>query len=383
MAEERKEVPTGFEEILLFWTLMLKVLKQMDPRKIEFWEFDSVVENALSLDKSKGWDPKKTYEILPILVCYLCRTSMDTNEMMFLHMRLRIQLEQYDKEQLEKKRGLIIETDRKDYVIKWSRKVEEKKDGKAMEKSKIESVDEKKTNCDDKKTLSGGEKNQERKETHGTWKSLHWRGYVFNKVKNDYEFGNKSTKLTRREDWEDLEKKPGMTRTAASLADHYRKHMQNRLYSIEGVDAECLMVIGKAHRVQMTDKVKEALEEKSGMRIQLNSGKKIVHWSHLEDNPPFGFPIFYFFDRQHKETLEEERKVDIQTDEKQYVIGWNKKKAEEKEEESTKDEEDGKGMEKKEASMEEKEKLELLSLEELNENQKVEKKNEKKKKAKG
>ncbi|EGT56144.1 hypothetical protein CAEBREN_11299 [Caenorhabditis brenneri] len=81
--------------------------------------------------------------------------------------------------------------------------------------------------------------------------------YVFSKVKNDNDFGLKSSKLTRKDDWTDLEKKPGMSRTAASLANHYRRHMQNRLYSIEGADAECLMVIGKAHRVQMTDKKKD------------------------------------------------------------------------------------------------------------------------------
>ncbi|CAL2042071.1 unnamed protein product [Caenorhabditis brenneri] len=249
----------------------------MDSRKIEYWEFDSVVENALSLDKSKGWDPEKTYEMLPKLVAYLCRTTMDTKEMMFLHMRLRIQLEQYDKEKLEKKRGLIIETDGKDYVIEWSKKVEEKKDEKAMEKSKIESVDE-------KKTLTGSKKNLERKRGRmGRGKAFTPEQeraileYVFSKVKNDNDFGIKSSKLTRKDDWTNLEKKPGMTRTAASLADHYRKHMQNRLYSIEGVDAECLIVIGKAHGVQMTDKVKEAFEMKYDVKIKVGQ-EKIISW---------------------------------------------------------------------------------------------------------
>ncbi|EGT56115.1 hypothetical protein CAEBREN_15828 [Caenorhabditis brenneri] len=292
MSTKVQKFPEKPEEVLDFRKFMLKVLKQMDSRKIEYWEFDSVGENALSLDMSKGWDPKKTYEILPILVCYLCRTTMDTNDMMFLHMRLRIQLEQYDKEILEIKRGLNIETDFKDYVVKWSKKVEEKKeesvevekDGKAMEKSKIDSVDEKKTYCDDKKTLTGSEKNLEREKGRmGRGKAFTPEQeraiieYVYTKVKNDYDFGIKSSKLTRKDDWTDLEKKPGMTRTAASLADHYRRHMQNRLYSIEGADAECLIAIGKAHGVQMTDKVKEAFERKHSVSITLADGK-IESW---------------------------------------------------------------------------------------------------------
>ncbi|CAL2042069.1 unnamed protein product [Caenorhabditis brenneri] len=204
----------------------------MDSRKIEFWEFDSVVEIALSLDMSKGWDSKKTYEILPKLVCYLCRTTMDTNNMMFLHMRLRIQLEQYDKEKLEKKRGLIIETDRKGYVIKWSRKVEEgrkeaeKKDGNSMEKSKKDSVDEKKTYCDDKRTLKGSEKNLEREKktpesmvkrepfTHE--EEVLMLNFVYSKIEHELKYDLKPSSMATDKAWIELAKRPGMTRTAES-----------------------------------------------------------------------------------------------------------------------------------------------------------------------
>ncbi|CAL2042072.1 unnamed protein product [Caenorhabditis brenneri] len=166
------DYPKGDDQILLFWSYMLKALRNMGPRKLELFEMEGVVALALELDEIDRWTMNATFDELPKLVCYLCRTTMDTNDMMFLHMRLRIQLEQYDKEILEKERGLNIETDCKDYVIKWSKKVEEggkeavgeKKDGNSMEKSKIESVDEKKTDCDDKKTLTGSEKNLERKD---------------------------------------------------------------------------------------------------------------------------------------------------------------------------------------------------------------------------
>ncbi|EGT56160.1 hypothetical protein CAEBREN_24793 [Caenorhabditis brenneri] len=54
--------------------------------------------------------------------------------------------------------------------------------------------------------------------------------------------------------------------------------MKVQLYSIQGVDTGYLLAIGKAHGVSMSDRIKRALEEHSGMSIELDSEMKIVDW---------------------------------------------------------------------------------------------------------
>ncbi|EGT56166.1 hypothetical protein CAEBREN_02715 [Caenorhabditis brenneri] len=121
--------------------------------------------------------------------------------------------------------------------------------------------------------------------------------YAFNKVKNDYDFGNKST--------------------------NYRKHMKVRLYSIQGVDTGYLLAIGKAHGVSMSDRIKRALEEHSGMSIQLNSEMKIVNW-------------------YDKAKLEAKNDIVIKTSNSNYVISWKENEQEKKTGEAGKKEEEKK-----------------------------------------
>ncbi|CAL2041991.1 unnamed protein product [Caenorhabditis brenneri] len=292
MSKPAARCPKGKEQIFNFWHLMIQVLKQLDPRRLEYWEFDSVVEKAVALDVTKGWDPEETYNLLPKLVPYLCRTTMDTNDMMFLHMRLRIQLEQYDKEILEKERYLNIETDCKDYVIKWSTKVEEKKeeavgekkDGNSMEKSKIDSVDEKKTYCDDKKTLTGGEKNLEREKR----KAKMGRGsgytkeedqkliaYVYQKIKHSCDFGYQCSKLASAKDWEELASEM-VDKNDKSLEQRFRRQEKGSGDSTMWIQKK-ILVVGKQLGVIMSDEVQKAFEEKHRIRIEM-SESKIVGW---------------------------------------------------------------------------------------------------------
>ncbi|EGT56141.1 hypothetical protein CAEBREN_10206 [Caenorhabditis brenneri] len=102
--------------------------------------------------------------------------------------------------------------------------------------------------------------------------------YVFNKVKNDYDFGIKSSKLTRQEDWVDLERQPDMKKSALSLESkhnkysEFRRHLKGKIYAFDNVDPEKILVIGKQLGVMMSDEIQKAFERKHSVSITLAGG---------------------------------------------------------------------------------------------------------------
>ncbi|EGT56143.1 hypothetical protein CAEBREN_18010 [Caenorhabditis brenneri] len=109
--------PKSKDEVVEFWKLMQKALIKIGSRQIEFWELEDIVEMALELQTSKVWEVEATYEKYPRMCVYLARVDMPVMEIVELHRRLRIQMDECDREDLETRGGVKIDTDRKQYVL--------------------------------------------------------------------------------------------------------------------------------------------------------------------------------------------------------------------------------------------------------------------------
>ncbi|EGT56108.1 hypothetical protein CAEBREN_01244 [Caenorhabditis brenneri] len=114
---KRTNYPKSKEEVIQFWKLMQKALIQVGDRQIEFWELEDIVEMALELQQTKVWEVEPTYDKYPRMCVYLARVDLPIMEIVELHKRLRIQMDDCDREELESRGNVIIETDKKKYVL--------------------------------------------------------------------------------------------------------------------------------------------------------------------------------------------------------------------------------------------------------------------------
>ncbi|CAL2042065.1 unnamed protein product [Caenorhabditis brenneri] len=93
--------PKSKDEVVEFWKLMQKALIQVGSRQIEFWELEDIVAMALDHQLNKVWEVEATYDKYPRMCVYLARVDLPVIELVELHKRLRIQMDECDREELE------------------------------------------------------------------------------------------------------------------------------------------------------------------------------------------------------------------------------------------------------------------------------------------
>lgn len=247
--------PKTDEEVIFFWNLILRVLKQLGPQRLEIWEFEDVVQKAIHMDSTKGWCPKATYKQFPRLIVYLARTALPVLDILYLHQKLHIELESYDKNELEKREKIRIETNRKGLVVEW-KKAEEC--GEEIKSDNDEEVDMQRATF----TLNDEQAMME---------------YVLQKTQRSANYGIKISRMATETAWQEFAGKDVKKRTGKSFENHFRKVLKPNLYSMEYLKPEERLFIGKMMEVKISQEAHKFFQNQYNFEIELKDGKVFAY----------------------------------------------------------------------------------------------------------